>query len=114
MSFLSPTALSGAASSGLPALQAGLLGPAAATGGAAAPAASRDAAITDLSSISGSVNLLAQASGTQSGGDPSQALTLPPLPQMPAAQPAPQVPTDDHGTSNVVFSDPDAGGDLIH
>jgi hypothetical protein len=75
---------------------------------------SRDSAITDLSSISSAVNLLAQASGTQTTGGADAQLTLPPLPQMPAAASPPSVPTDDHGTSNVVFSDPEAAGDLIH
>ncbi len=115
MSFLSPTALEGAASGALLSLPTESAAPAAASAAAAVPAVSRDAAISDLSDISSSVNLLAaQASGTQSTSDPSLALNLPPLPQMPATQPPPQVPTDDHGTSNVVFSDPDAAGDLIH
>jgi hypothetical protein len=83
-------------------------------------AAARDTAVADLPAVSNSVNLLAQAatasSTTSSSGASSsgEQLTLPPLPQMPAPQAPPAVPTDDHGTSNVVFSDPDADGSLIH
>lgn len=84
---------------------------------------SRDDAIANLASTTGSVNLLAQAAGALGGsgasaGDTSAsnglALTLPPLPQMPPTPPDPTAPTGDNGKSNVVFSDPDADGDLIH
>jgi hypothetical protein len=83
----------------------------------------RDAAIAGLVDASPALNALQQAAGTllgqstsgQSTASSTNALVqLPPLPQAPAAQPAPTVPTDDHGQSNVVFSDADADGALIH
>jgi hypothetical protein len=104
----------------------GLLGNAAngqTAGGAAAGVGSRDDQMPELGSISSSINLLQQAASSQgsstsgSSADGSSAdagqLQLPPLPAMPApAQPA-AVPTDDHGQSNIVFSDSGADGSLI-
>jgi hypothetical protein len=100
----------------------GLLGSAAngqPTGGALAGLVSRDGQMPELGAISSSINLLQQAAsslGSSSGGSSADAqqLDLPPLPAMPApAQPA-AVPTDDHGQSNIVFSDSGADGSLIH
>ena len=101
----------------------GLLGGAAngePAGGAMAGLVSRDGQMPELGAISSSINLLQQAAaslGSSSSGGSSadaQQLDLPPLPAMPApAQPA-AVPTDDHGQSNIVFSDSGADGSLIH
>ncbi len=75
----------------------------------------RDDAMADLSTLSGTVNLLAAAANGGGGSSAaSEQLTLPPLPQMPAPKAPAAVPTDDHGVSNVVFSDADVSGDLIH
>jgi hypothetical protein len=105
------------------------------SGTAAAPA--RDSLISDLPDVSSTVNLLgqfassqssgvsvatdllgqltgSQASGTSTDGSQEPELTLPPLPPMPAPQKPAAVPTDDHGQSNVVFSDSDSDGALIH
>jgi hypothetical protein len=81
----------------------------------------RDSAMGDLGSISTAVNLLSQlangsgsAGGSGSSGSATSQLTLPPISAAPQAKAPPAVPTDDNGTSNVVFSDPDASSDLIH
>jgi hypothetical protein len=81
----------------------------------------RDGQMPELGDISSSINLLQQAanslgaSGASAGSDAgAQQLDLPPLAPMPApAQPA-AVATDDHGQSNIVFSDAGADGSLIH
>ncbi len=113
MSFLSSIVASGAA--GLPGAPTGAaLTDQRTSANVTSLPASRDAAVTDLSALTSSVNLLAAASSAQSPSDPAAQLTLPPLPQMPATQPPANVPSDDHGTSNVVFSAPAADGDLIH
>jgi hypothetical protein len=77
---------------------------------------SRDSSVADLSALTASINLLAQqASGAGvSAQDASAAIAFPSLPAMPAPQQPAAVPTDDHGSSNVVFADPDADGSLIH
>jgi hypothetical protein len=98
-----------------------------AAGSAALPVPARDSEIPNLADISSMVNLLAQAAGSQgadaqatgsqsAGATDSSAplLNLPPLPPMPAPQKPSAVPTDDHGQSNIVFSDGDADGSLIH
>jgi hypothetical protein len=119
MSFISSSIPLGAASALVPGSV-----PVASTAGTTTPLfaslSTRDAAVADLPALSSSVNLLAQAASTAASSasagtsDPAEQLTLPPLPQMPAPQTPPAVPTDDHGSSNVVFSDPDADGSLIH
>jgi len=95
---------------------------------AASPLAARDGLISDLPDISSMVNLLQQAAGSQNAGSPTSAsqpvdssvssqaplLNLPPLPPMPQPQQPAAVPTDDHGQSNIVFSDADNDGALIH
>jgi hypothetical protein len=75
-----------------------------------AAASGRDDAAASLLDLPPTLNLLRAAAGVQSS-DPSEAalLNLPPLAPMPAPKPAPSVPTDDHGQSNIVFSDPDGG-----
>jgi hypothetical protein len=75
-----------------------------------AAASGRDDAAASLLDLPPTLNLLRTAAGVQSS-DPSEAplLNLPPLAPMPAPKPAPSVPTDDHGQSNIVFSDPDGG-----
>jgi hypothetical protein len=90
--------------------------PAAAVGSSA-----RDRALTGFLEVSSQVNRLFQAVGTLTGtaGAPADTAdapmpNLPPLAPMPAPKLAPAVPTDDHGQSNIVFSDGDADGALIH
>ncbi len=80
--------------------------------GASVPA--RDSAIANISGISASVNLLQQAAASTISVSAGPNLTIPPLPPMPAPKAAPAVPTDDHGQSNIVFSNQDADGALIH
>ena len=79
----------------------------------------RDSGMSGLLDLSSAMNALQQAASTQGTGttaaSDSTALQMPPLPQMPAPAKAPSVATDDHGQSNVVFSDPDDDdGALIH
>jgi hypothetical protein len=80
---------------------------------------SRDSSMSGLLDLSSSVNALQQAAAAQGGSSSaasstSEALNLPPLPPMPAPAKPPAVPTDDHGQSNIVFSDADSDGALIH
>jgi hypothetical protein len=84
------------------------------TSSGTAPTSDRDSQISDLATISSSVNLLGQAASSQSASADEPLLNLPALPAMPAPTPAPPVASDDHGQSNIVFSDPDTDGDLIH
>ena len=70
------------------------------------------------------VNALAQAAEAQTSSSATASSVTsattdplaaqPSLPQLPAPQKAPTVPTDDHGQSNVVFSDSGTDGDLVH
>jgi hypothetical protein len=72
---------------------------------------SRDSAVSSSLDFTPSVDLLQQAAGMQgSAGSAEQPLlNLPPLAPMPAPKAAPAVPNDDHGQSNIVFSDSDGG-----
>jgi len=86
-----------------------------------AGSSARDRALTGFLELSSQVNGLYQAAGAlaDTAGAPADTagapmLNLPPLAPMPAPKPAPAVPTDDHGQSNIVFSDGDADGTLIH
>jgi hypothetical protein len=88
-------------------------GPSTPTGTATSQNVSRDSQIADLSTISTSVNLLQQAASS-TATDSADLLQFPTPAPMPAPKAAPAVPTDDHGQSNIVFSDSDADGTLIH
>ena len=78
----------------------------------------RDRGMSGMLDLSSSVNALQQAASAPSTDSSaalaSSALQFPPLPPMPAPAKAPAVPTDDHGQSNIVFSDADGDGTLIH
>lgn len=85
---------------------------------AAVASSSRDSAASGLLDLSSAINALGQMASAQ-GTDTSatladSALQLPPLPPMPAPAKPPAIPTDDHGQSNVVFSDADDDATLIH
>ena len=91
--------------------------------GSASPATvsatpSRDSQIADLGTMSSSVNLLAQLAsaigGTNASAASGEPLSAAPAPPIPAPAKPAAVPTDDHGQSNIVFSDSDVDGSLIH
>jgi len=81
-------------------------------------ASGRDSGMSGLLDLSSTMNALQQAAAAQGAGSSAAsgtpAVDLPPLPQMPAPAKPPDVPTDDHGQSNIVFSDADGDGTLIH
>jgi hypothetical protein len=71
--------------------------------------------MSGLLDLSSSINALQQAASAQTTDTSAPPLiNPPPLAPMPAPKPAPDVPTDDHGQSNIVFSNADADGALIH
>jgi hypothetical protein len=86
----------------------------------ASGATSRDTAISGELGLSPAINALQQfataqaTGGSNTSASSAQALQLPPLPPMPAPAKAPDVPSDDHGQSNIVFSDAGGDGTLIH
>ncbi len=72
--------------------------------------ASRDSQVADLSATTSAVNLLQQAAAAFDAPEPA----LPAAAPMPAPAKPADVPTDDHGVSNIVFADADVDGSLIH